>query len=101
MHWLSFKSQGSASDNTILTLTGSGFSANSGENNVTINGVVCDVTSINETSISCAVGESVAGVFDVLVEVEGKGSAEYPNGESILTFSSLTLTFIQPGTLFL
>ena len=61
---------------------------------------MCDVTSSNETSISCSVGESVVGVFDVLVEVEGKGFAEYPNGESFLKFSSLTLSFAQPGNTF-
>ncbi|XP_071793632.1 fibrocystin-L-like isoform X1 [Asterias amurensis] len=88
-------SNGSATNSTIITLTGSGFSANSVENNVTINDVVCDVTSSNETSISCSVGESVAGVFDVLVEVEGKGFAEYPNGP--LTFQyEMGVTDISP-----
>ncbi|XP_071792804.1 fibrocystin-L-like isoform X2 [Asterias amurensis] len=86
---------GSAFLNTVLTLTGSGFSANSGENNVTLNDAVCEVTSFSETSISCSVGESVAGVFDVLVEVDGRGYAEYPNGS--LTFQyEMGVTDISP-----
>ena len=71
---------GSAYNNTVLTLTGMGFSPNANENNVTINGVECVVMTFNETSISCSVGESSAGVHNVSLLVEGKGIAAHTNG---------------------
>ena len=48
---------------------------------MTIGGVACDVTSASNTSIDCDVGPGAAGNRSMIVHVEGKGSAAYPNGK--------------------
>ncbi|XP_038070546.1 fibrocystin-L-like isoform X1 [Patiria miniata] len=86
---------GSAYHSTVLTLSGSGFSTNAGENNVTIGGVICDVTSFNETSVSCSVGQAAAGLYNVSLKVDGRGDSDYPNGP--ITFKyELGVTNITP-----
>ncbi|XP_022097673.1 fibrocystin-L-like isoform X1 [Acanthaster planci] len=86
---------GSAYHDTVLTITGSGFSVNAGENNVTIGGAVCDVVSFNESSVSCAVTESAAGLYNISLMVEGRGNSLYPNGP--ITFQyELGVTNVSP-----
>eukprot|EP00794_Sanderia_malayensis_P006708 gene6708-7470_t len=67
---------GPAGTCTVVTISGTGFSTNIADNNVTIGNVSCDAQRSNETSITCCPGYSQAGTHAVNVHVGGKGNAE-------------------------
>ncbi|XP_072177767.1 fibrocystin-L-like [Diadema setosum] len=87
-------SSGSAYEGTSVTLTGTRFSENV---TVTINDVECEVTSVTETEIVCDVGESAAGEFHVMVNVDGLGIAATPNGNVTFTYN-LGVSSVTPST---
>ncbi len=72
---------GSEYDGTSITISGSGFSDDASENNVTIGGVACDVTSASESEVVCDVGPGSIGNYTVMVNVLTKGLSAYPNGK--------------------
>ncbi|XP_072025342.1 fibrocystin-L-like [Amphiura filiformis] len=72
---------GSQYNSTSITISGRRFSDDVLENNVTIGGIVCDVTSASETSLECDVGPGAIGNYTVVVNVDSKGFAAYPNGD--------------------
>ncbi|KAL4228989.1 Fibrocystin-L [Mactra antiquata] len=58
-----------------VTISGSGFSAVTSENTVTIGDIACNVTASTTSSVTCDVGNGPLGLSSVIVTVEGKGSA--------------------------
>ncbi|KAJ8026005.1 Fibrocystin-L [Holothuria leucospilota] len=74
---------GNGCNGTSITLSGTGFSSVTSENYVTIGGEECVVTSSNSTAVECTVGTTEAGYYNVSLLVEGKGYAEYPNGDVV------------------
>ena len=58
-----------------ISISGSGFSATSSENTVTIDGVECSITNADASSIDCDVGVHSAGTYVLQVHVQGKGYA--------------------------
>ncbi|XP_062385127.1 fibrocystin-L-like [Sardina pilchardus] len=68
--------RGGTAGGTRLTITGSGFSPNSGEVSVTIAGSVCDVASANDTTIICVTNaQARSQETKVRVQVGDKGVA--------------------------
>lgn len=63
---------------TVVTLSGSGFSTNAAANSVTLNGLVCAVTSAQATELTIAI-PAKAGTGNIQVQVNGKTgqSAEF------------------------
>ncbi len=55
---------------TLVVITGTGFSTTSCENTVTIGGVACSVTSSSATSISCTLGKNSGLKADTLYNIE-------------------------------
>lgn len=81
---------------TEITLTGSGFSSNLAEVNVTIGGNVCHVTSSSLTSIKCTAGASVGGLHDLVVNIGNKGFAKHSGGKISFTYQ-VSVSDIQPS----
>ncbi|KAH3796643.1 hypothetical protein DPMN_150212 [Dreissena polymorpha] len=69
---------GTAALGTALTITGTGFRPTAGENKVTIAVVVCTLTAVSVTSITCSVGHGPVGAHPGIVNVAGKGMATGP-----------------------
>ncbi|XP_048254422.1 fibrocystin-L-like isoform X3 [Haliotis rufescens] len=67
--------QGTLALNTVLTITGTGFSTTDEDNTVMIGGVACTVTGATATQITCSVGNGPTGSYVVKVNVAGKGEA--------------------------
>ncbi|XP_041477742.1 fibrocystin-L-like isoform X1 [Lytechinus variegatus] len=88
--------EGSSADGTAISITGSMFSITPSENSVTINGVECAVWASTDTSITCDVGESPAGEYEVRVQVLGLGYAEYENGPVTFNYT-FDLTSVSPS----
>lgn len=61
-------------------ITGTGFSDDVAENNVTIGGADCMVVDANTTRIECDVGPAQGGLYNISVVIDGKGSASLPSG---------------------
>lgn len=70
-----FTFPGTSALSTSITITGTGFSSVTSENDVTIADVACTVTSASTTSIECDVGNGPIGTYPVIVNVAGKGDA--------------------------
>lgn len=66
---------GTSALSTSITITGTGFSSVTSENDVTIADVACTVTSASTTSIECDIGNGPIGTYPVIVNVDGKGDA--------------------------
>ncbi len=66
---------GSLRDSTVLTITGTGFHTTASNNTIMIGGVTCNVTTATDTEIQCDIGAGPAGSHDVIVNVDGKGTA--------------------------
>ena len=81
MYLCYFQFLGSQYQNTIITISGSAFSSVLHENIITIGGAVCDVVGGSESAIECAVGQGPMGEFPLMVTVDGKGLAAYPDGK--------------------
>ena len=65
------KLRGGTKGGTSITITGTGFAA---ENQVTIGGSFCSVTSQSSTEIICSTGEiETTGYFAVVINVVGTG----------------------------
>ncbi|XP_060584412.1 fibrocystin-L-like isoform X2 [Ruditapes philippinarum] len=83
------KTTGSVGD--TLTITGINFDANNTNNQVTIGGVICVVTSSSSGQLICTVGNGELGTHAVVVDVQGKGKS---SGETTFTleaaFSGIT-----------
>lgn len=71
---------------TLVTLTGNGFTTNAQEVNVTIGEAPCHVTSISETTIKCAAGQSSGGSHDVFVKIGNQGFAKHVSGQIRFTY---------------
>lgn len=69
-----------------ITLTGSDFSTNIQEVNVTIGGTPCHVTSTSETTIKCTAGQSIGGSHDVVITIGNKGFAKHAGGKINFTY---------------
>ncbi|XP_073714826.1 fibrocystin-L [Misgurnus anguillicaudatus] len=68
--------RGGTAGGTRLTITGSGFSTNAGELNVTIAGSVCDVQSANQTQIICVTNaQNKSQETKVRVQIGNRGIA--------------------------
>ena len=65
----------------MITISGSGFSNILYENIVTIGGAVCDVVGASDSTIECAVGQGPMGEYPIIISVDGKGLAAYPDGK--------------------
>ncbi|XP_077992871.1 fibrocystin-L-like [Glandiceps talaboti] len=74
-------SSGSSDSGTQVTLSGSGFSTNTGDNSVVIGGVDCDVVSSSDSQIVCDVGDATGGTQDVVVVVQTDGLAAHTSGQ--------------------
>jgi hypothetical protein len=66
--------QGAGGDPVYIS--GTGFSANCTLNVVNVCGAECTVMSCNETGIECLIGHCPSGVYDVDMNVGGKGLAD-------------------------
>ncbi|XP_062266639.1 PKHD1 like 1, tandem duplicate 1 [Platichthys flesus] len=74
--------RGGTAGGTRLTITGSGFSTNVNEVNVTIAGSVCDVQSVNNTHIVCVSGaQRQSQETKVRVSVGDRGIAKTDNAD--------------------
>ncbi|XP_019729703.1 PKHD1 like 1, tandem duplicate 1 [Hippocampus comes] len=72
--------RGGTAGGTTLTISGSGFSPNLNEVNVTIAGSVCDVQSANDTHIVCVTGDQrQSQETTVQVGIRGQGIAKMDN----------------------
>ena len=83
-------------DGTEITLTGSGFSSNIQDVNVTIGGTICYVTSANETVIQCTAGQSIGGSHEVVVKIGNKGFAK-PSSGPIRFTHEVSVSDIKPA----
>lgn len=81
---------------TDITLTGSGFSSNIHEVNVTIGGTTCHVTSTSETTIKCSAGQSIGGSHEVVVKIGNKGFAK-PASRNISFTYEVSVSWIKPA----
>jgi hypothetical protein len=77
-----------------LTITGTNFDANNTNNQVTIGGVICVVTSSSSGQLICTVGNGELGTHAVVVDVQGKGKS---SGETTFTLEA-TFSGITPQT---
>lgn len=85
---------GSGETGTSITISGSAFSDTDSDISVTIDGVDCSITSASSSEVECDVGAHSAGVFDVMIHVDGLGNAD--NDE---TFEyELTVSSTSPST---
>lgn len=80
-----------------VQLTGSGFSTNVQDNNVTIGGTPCQVTGSTSSSITCTLGQCVGGANEVKVKVKKKGFAKHVNGH-VNFIQEVTVTKVTPKT---
>ena len=71
---------GSEQADTILTLTGTGFSATAAENIVMVGDTPCIATEATATQVKCALSPCQGGTYSVTVSVHGKGLARIENG---------------------
>lgn len=55
----------------------------------------CVVTASSANSISCTVGITAAGYYNVSVLVAGKGFAIHPNGKTNMSEKSQSLSFFE------
>ncbi|XP_068614929.1 fibrocystin-L-like, partial [Brachionichthys hirsutus] len=77
----------------VLRITGSGFGYESQQINVTINDVLCDVSSVSDTQIECKAGDNPGGAYLVMLNHDSQG-----NAQSDVMFSyELTLSSVQPN----
>ncbi|XP_021357928.1 fibrocystin-L-like [Mizuhopecten yessoensis] len=72
---------------TTIEISGTGFSETPGNNNVTIAGVVCNVTMATNALITCDIDKVPSGEHTVAVDVQGSGLAKYGNGNVTISFS--------------
>ena len=80
---------------TSVSISGSGFSSVSSENDVMIGGVKCTVTSSNSGSIVCDIGVGPVGSHKVEVNVAGKGNAEHTSGDATFSYDA-AISSIDP-----
>lgn len=62
--------------NTVITLTGSGFGSDTSLISVEIDGVACNVATVTDTQVTCAVGEHAGGTFAIMLQHKVKGYAK-------------------------
>ena len=86
---------GSTAGGTTLTISGSGFSTNASEVNVTIGGVQCAVRSSNSTTLVCLTGAAPAGVR------RSRSLLAATSYDVLVTPSAGALTFAVPSQQFL
>lgn len=70
--------RGSVVGDTVITITGSGFSTIVSENSVRIGSVECIILSATNESITCVTGQNVPGTYHVVVVVAGNGIPVIP-----------------------
>jgi hypothetical protein len=80
---------------TEVVITGSGFMPSAENNSVLIGGIKCNVTSANETTIRCYVGNGPTGSYDVIVLVDEKGFTEHIYGAVKFNYTS-GVQYIRP-----
>ncbi|XP_048451560.1 fibrocystin-L-like [Rhincodon typus] len=74
--------RGGTGGGTKLTITGSGFSSDISENNVTIAESPCEIQSVNETNILCVTSAHFPSQqTKVIVSVQGNGIAKLDNAD--------------------
>lgn len=61
--------------NTVIMLTGSGFGSDTSLVSVEIDGVACNVATVTDTQVTCAVGEHAGGTFPIMLQHKVKGYA--------------------------
>ncbi len=86
---------GSSTDGTVLVITGTGFDPIEANNNVTIGGEPCTITSASETQLECDIGPGPAGTHDVIVYVSDKG---YPSGNTFTFTYLFELDSVEPSS---
>ncbi|XP_053372850.1 fibrocystin-L-like [Mercenaria mercenaria] len=79
---------------TVIIISGTDFSEIDEENIVTIGGISCKVTAADNSVITCNIGNGPAGIYPVLVKVEGKG---YAVGNTEFTYAA-NVTSIYPSS---
>ncbi|XP_072028391.1 fibrocystin-L-like [Amphiura filiformis] len=88
---------GSQYHGTVITISGSGFSDVLHENVVTIGGAVCEVVGAADSIIECAVGQGPMGEYPVLISVNGKGLASYPDVDVVGAADSIIECAVGQG----
>ncbi|XP_069118773.1 fibrocystin-L-like [Argopecten irradians] len=78
-----------------IQISGSGFSNIPNNNNVTIAGTQCNVTMVTNDSITCDIDKVSAGEHDVVLDVLGRGIADYGDNYTALLFTT-TIDSIKP-----
>ena len=73
-------------ENQPVTIAGSGFGTDRSQLTVRVGNASCSVVSSDETSIQCRLPKHVAGTFDVVVHVRGKGYAAYVTSRVRFTY---------------
>lgn len=63
----------SASSGDLVSISGSGFGRDTGAVSVSVDGAVCSINTVVDSSITCTLGAHSAGTFNILVNI-------YPNG---------------------
>lgn len=80
-----------------VSIYGAGFSSNTAYMHLTIANVSCNVVSTSETHVTCALGNSPAGIYSVKLHVKGKGLAAYPNLKPVTFIYEISLDSISPN----
>ena len=65
-----------STNDTELTIVGTGFGSDSNAVNVSLGGAPCDISDITATTITCLAEEPIVGTHAVDVYIDGKGSAD-------------------------
>lgn len=81
------------SSGTVVTLTGSGFGTELQQISVTINSVLCNLSTVSDTQVRCKTGNNPGGNYQVMLHHKVKGHAQ-----SDITFTyELSLVHVQPN----
>ena len=80
-----------------VTISGSGFSANTANMHVTIANTSCIIVTSSNKRLTCVLGSRPAGIYDVILHVKGKGLAAYPTAKPLTFLYEISLDSITPN----
>ena len=80
-----------------VSIYGSGFSSNTADVQLTVANVSCSVETSSETHVTCILGNSPAGIYNINLHVKSKGLAAYPSLKPVKFFYEISLDSIWPN----
>lgn len=81
---------------TNITISGTGFDASNGINDVLIGSSSCPIVSFNTTSITCTPAAQAAGVYDITVINDDGGTQQNTLGSALTLLDAPTLSTVSP-----